>query len=715
MATEKLRYHIDGMTCQGCAKRLEKTLSREASIASVAVNFASEEAQIRYDDTRTTPAQIQRWIEKTGYRATQILAGVFFDDTAGQDRPWRSGLLIALGAPFMIDMLSGRHWGLPLWLQFALASTVQLWLALPFYRGALASLRGRSANMDVLVSLGTGTIYLYSALVYLSGNGGHLPLYFEAGVMVITFVGVGKALETRSKRRILNSLGALLRMTPDHVQIRRDGKWRSLPLGDVRGGDFLRARYGDRIAADGILEEGNLFCDESHLTGESTVVEKRIGDSVLAGAQVTQGSGVYVAETLGEKTFLGDMMRALSEAQSSKAPIARVADKVAAVFVPVVIVLASVTFALNWWLSGDLIQAMVNAVAVLVVTCPCALGLATPAAIMAGMGQAVSHGIWFRDAAALEAAAGIDTVIFDKTGTLTRGRPELIAIHGGADNRFSEDTLLQVAASIEQHANHPFARALVAAAEERDLPLLAVDDPRTTIGAGIVGEISGIGSVRVGKPEGSGRAIAQTLHEVSEMASIVTLDIDRKPVAAFVIADALRSGSERAVARLHDHGIEVKIMSGDDQRVVDAIAATLGIDDACGGMSPRGKLEALLALQEKGRKVAMVGDGVNDAPALAAATVSFAMKGGTDVAENVAAATLMHHSANQLADALAIARATMATIRENLFFAFFYNFLCIPLAAFGIITPMIAGAAMALSSLSVLANALRLKWLRLRR
>lgn len=714
MATEQLRYHIDGMTCQGCANRVEKVLSREASIRSVAVSFASEEARIQYDNTRTTPADIQHWIETTGYKATEIAAGVFFDNTTGHDRHWRLALLPVLGLPFMIGMFAGRYWVMPLWLQFILASTIQLWLALPFYRGALAALRGGAANMDVLISLATGTIYLYSALVYLSGNGGHLPLYFEAGVIVIIFVSVGKALETHSKRKSVNSLGSLLRMTPDHARVRREGKWLSLPLEQVRVGDFLNARVGDRIAADGTLEEGVLFCDENHLTGESAVVEKQIGDSVLAGAQVTQGSGVYVTQALGEKTFLGDMMRALSEAQGTKAPIARVADRVAGIFVPVVIVLAFMTFALNWALFGDPIRAMVNAVAVLVISCPCALGLATPTAIMAGMGQAVKHGIWFRDAAALEASSRIDTVVFDKTGTLTQGAPELIASHSSSDNHFSEPELLQIAASLEQHANHPFARTLVAAAEKRGLSLMEVAYPRTTIGEGVVGKISGIGSVRIGKPGYTGMEVAQELLVVNDLTSIVTLSINEKPAATFVLADALKSESKRAVARLHVRGIEVKIMSGDNQRVVDAIATELGVDDARGGMSPRGKLEALLTLQDTGRKVAMVGDGVNDAPALAAATMSFAMKDGTDVAEHVAGATLMRHSANQVVDALAIAGATMVTIRGNLFFAFFYNFLCIPLAASGIVTPVIAGAAMALSSLSVVANALRLKWLKLR-
>ena len=715
MASETMRYHIDGMTCQGCARRIEKALSSQTPISSVAVNFASEEARIRYDDTQATPRQIERWIEKAGYGARQIHASEIFRDRPKKGIEWRLWLLIVFSAPFLIDKLAGRQWGLPLWLQFFLASTVQLGFAWPFYRGALASLRSGSANMDVLVSLATVTIYLYSALVYLSGDGERLPLYFEAAVMIITFVGIGKGIETRGKRESLNSLGLLLRMTPAHVAVKRDGRWRNLPLDEVDYGDFLRARMGDRIAADGFLEEGHLFCDESHLTGESAAVEKAAGAPVLAGAQVTQGSGIYVARALGEKTFLGDMMHALSEAQSSKAPIARIADKAAAVFVPVVVVLALLTFAMNWWLRGDVIQAMVNAVAVLVVACPCALGLATPAAIMAGMGQAVRHGIWFRDAAALEAARGIDTVVFDKTGTLTQGRPELVAVHPAEDSRLGEDTLLQIAASLEQHANHPFAQALVAAAEKRQLPLLPVDDPQTVVGAGIAGEIADIGRIRVGKAAYTGMEIPPPLLSIAQRASIVTLGIDEKAAAAFIIADALKSESEPAVARLHARGIEVRIMSGDNQRTVDAIAAALGVDDACGGMSPRAKLDAIRVLQEEGRKVAMVGDGVNDAPALAAATVSFAMKDGAHVAENAASATLMRHSPNQLVDALEIARATMRTIRENLFFAFFYNLFCIPLAAGGIFNPVIAAAAMALSSISVILNAMRLNWRKLGR
>ena len=648
----------------------------------------------------------------------------------------------------MAGMMLGRHnWMLPPWAQLALASVVQLWLAVPFYKSAWASIKGGLANMDVLVTLGTGAIYLYS-LYMMSAPHSHGHVYFEAGVMVIGFVSLGKYLEQRSKKTSLNSLGLLLQLPPRQVSRQRDGSWQTVPLDQVQIGDLLRANHGERIAADGIVESGSGWTDESHLTGESRPEAKAPGSRVLAGALVSDGSLIYRAEQLGSQTLLGDMMAALAEAQGSKAPIARIADRAAAIFVPTVVAIAVATFALTWALQGNATTALMHAVAVLVIACPCALGLATPAAIMVGMGKAVRHGIWYKDAAAMEEAARVDTVVLDKTGTLTEGRPQIAAVwlaeeksplpceagegesahekdeayfmgtEGGSvknrgatadhtDERSHE--LYRLAAAVEQNATHPLARAIVAAATARGIAIPETANAKTDSGAGIRADVAGVGTVSVGKPDYCGLTLPENLGDVWAVASIVAVAVNGHPLGAFALADALKADSQAAIERLHAHGIAVCIMSGDNTGTVAWIARQLGIDDARGDMSPRDKAAAIDALKAAGKTVAMVGDGINDAPALAAANVSFAMKDGADIAAHTAAATLMQHSVNQLVDALLISRATLQNIRQNLFFAFIYNILGIPLAALGYLNPIIAGAAMALSSISVLGNALRLK------
>ena len=430
---------------------------------------------------------------------------------------------------------------------------------------------------------------------------------------------------------------------------------------------------------------------------------------MLAGALMTEGSVVYRATQLGSQTLLGDMMNALSEAQGSKAPIARVADKAAAVFVPAVVGIALLTFIATWLVKGDWTVALMHAVAVLVIACPCALGLATPAAIMVGMGKAVKHGIWFKDAAAMEEAAHVDAVVLDKTGTLTEGRPQVAAVYCVPDSGFDEDALYRIAAAVEQNAAHPLARAIVSAAQARGLDIPAAQNAQTVVGAGITAEVEGVGLVKAGKAEFAELTLPKFSDGVWDIASIVAVSVDNKPIGAFALADALKADTAEAVGRLKKHNIDVYIMSGDNQGTVEYVAKQLGIAHAFGNMSPRDKAAEVQKLKAAGKTVAMVGDGINDAPALAAANVSFAMKGGADVAEHTASATLMQHSVNQLADALLVSQATLKNIKQNLFFAFFYNILGIPLAALGFLNPVIAGAAMAASSVSVLSNALRLK------
>ncbi|HGO8765526.1 TPA: heavy metal translocating P-type ATPase [Neisseria meningitidis] len=718
---QKVRFQIEGMTCQACASRIEKVLNKKDFVKSAGVNFASEEAQVTFDDSKTSAADIAKIIEKTGYGAKEKTEDTLPQPEAEHHIGWRLWLLLAINIPFLIGMvgmmLKGLNWTRHDWmlsplLQFALASVVQLWLAVPFYKSAWASIKGGLANMDVLVTIGTVSIYLYSVyMLFFSPHAayGMAHVYFEVGIMVIGFVSLGKFLEHRTKKSSLNSLGLLLKLTPTQVNVQRDGEWKQLPIDQVQIGDLIRANHGERIAADGVIESGSGWADESHLTGESNPEEKKAGGKVLAGALMTEGSMVYRAAQLGSQTLLGDMMNALSEAQGSKAPIARVADKAAAVFVPAVVGIALLTFIVTWLIKGDWTVALMHAVAVLVIACPCALGLATPAAIMVGMGKAVKHGIWFKDAAAMEEAAHVDAVVLDKTGTLTEGRPQVAAVYCVPDSGFDEDDLYRIAAAVEQNAAHPLARAIVSATQARGLEIPAAQNAQTVVGAGIAAEVEGAGLVKAGKAEFAELTLPEFSDGVWDIASIVAVSVDNKPIGAFALADALKADTAEAIGRLKKHNIDVYIMSGDNQGTVEYVAQQLGIAHAFGNMSPRDKAAEVQKLKAAGKTVAMVGDGINDAPALAAANVSFAMKGGADVAEHTASATLMQHSVNQLADALLVSQATLKNIKQNLFFAFFYNILGIPLAALGFLNPVIAGAAMAASSVSVLSNALRLK------
>jgi len=712
--SKKISIQIGGMTCQSCANRIEKVLNKKPFVQQAGVNFAAEEAQVVFDSTQASETQIIEIIHKTGFSAHIKQANELPIEEKNTSIPWRLIILWIINIPFLIGMLgmmSGSHNLMlpPIW-QFALASIVQLWLAIPFYRGAIGSIRGGLANMDVLVSTGTLTIYIYSAFMLLyHANHAMRHVYFEASVMVIGFVSLGKFLEERTKKHSLNSLSMLLQLTPKKVTALRNDKWTEIALDQVNIGEIIRANQGERIAADGIIESGNGWCDESHLTGESRPEEKQKGGKVLAGAMVTEGSIIYRANQLGSQTLLGDMMNALSDAQGSKAPIARFADKVASVFVPAVLLISLVTFTLTYILTNDSVSSLIHAVSVLVIACPCALGLATPAAIMVGLGKAVNAGVWFKDAAAMEGTAHVDTVVLDKTGTLTKGELEISALWQPQSSVHSEDDLYRFAAAVEQQANHPIAKAIVHAAEQKMLEIPTALFAKMEVGQGIQAKLEQVGTIKVGKPDYCGLILPKNLEDIWQIASIVAVSINDEPIGAFALTDTLKNDSLHAIQRLQQQNIDVVIMSGDQQSVVDYIAKQLGIKKAFGGLSPRDKAEQIQKLKALGHVVAMVGDGINDAPALAAANVSFAMKSGSDIAEQTASATLMQHSVNQLVDALFIARATLKNIKQNLFFALIYNILGIPLAAFGFLNPVIAGAAMAMSSISVLINALRLK------
>lgn len=731
--TQEARYAITGMTCQVCANRLEKVLNKNPSVDLAQVNFATETLNIRYHDADAQ--DIQAWIKKTGFE------GQLIDDAPklrqAPSMPWRLIVLWALSLPFwvgmvgmMVGMMVGSHALMPpVWMQFVLASVVQFCFGWAFYKGAWASILGGLANMDVLVALGTSAIWAYSTYMWLtSDHGGHGLVYFEASVMVIAFVSLGKYLEARTKQQSLNSLSMLMDLVPDTVQRKAGDGWSAVSVKDIKVGDVLLARVGDRIGVDGVVTMGAGFTDEAHLTGESAALAKTAGDGVLAGSAVVDGGFEYRATATGGETALGDMVRALDEAQGTKADIARLADKVAGVFVPVVVGIALVVFFGNWVILGSFDEALMRAVSVLVIACPCALGLATPAAIMAGMGTAARYGVRFKDAPSLEMAGRIDTMVFDKTGTLTMGQPSIRATY--LSDGMDENDALGITASLEQHASHPLANALVKSALTQGLNLTDVKNPTTVVGQGLMGEVAGVGMVKVGTPQFAGfdhfdetvinpanaknvRYVGAYDDNIWQIASIVAVSVNDVPVAAYALMDEIKKNAKDTIDQLKQDGIDVIIMSGDHQGVVDDVAARLGITSAYGKLSPRDKAQKISKLKQEGKTVAMVGDGVNDAPAMAEAQVSFSVHDASSIAKHTSSAELVGDSVTHARHAQHIALATLNNIKQNLFFAFVYNCIGIVAAAFGLLNPIIAAAAMALSSISVLMNALRLKRLKI--
>lgn len=726
MTTQTLNLDIDGMTCQACASRIEKVLNKKSAISEASVNFANETAHVRFDDSQTSLDEVLEWIKKTGFSAHIQQADTLFSQPHDTVKPPIRLMLIWLClVPFlggMLGMMVGTHSLMPpIWLQFILATIVQFGLALPFYQSAWASIKGKLANMDVLVVLGTLTIWAYSTYHWLVSDLPSHHVYFESSVMVIAFVRLGKYFEERTKKSALNSINLLLELTPNTVLAKVDNTWQEIPLAKVKIGQILQAKQGDRIACDGVitaLTDDTAWCDESHLTGESLPVAKNLNSPVLAGAMLSSGTIEYRATATGSHTQLGDMITALNDAQGSKADIARLADRVASVFVPVVVAIAILTFIGNFYLLGSLDTALMRAVAVLVIACPCAMGLATPSAIMAGMGVASRHGVWFKDAQALEATGSVDTIVLDKTGTLTAGKPQVVA-HYVFENKLFDKSLnlaevAQMVATLESHANHPLATALIEYAKTFNVEnTLTVTNIQNITGQGIQGEVADIGLVKVGNLNFTQMTLP---HEILQdktwkIASLVAVSVNDIPIAIFALADGLKSDSITAIQALKNLGLTTIILSGDKQSVVDYIGEQVKIDQAFGGLSPRDKANKISELQATGRKVAMVGDGVNDAPAMATATASFAVHNGTDIAQHSATARLMGNSDKSIShvvSAVTIARATLNNIKQNLFFAFIYNVIGIGFAMTGLLSPMLSAGAMALSSISVLGNALRL-------
>jgi len=714
---ETIDLAVEGMTCAACAARLEKQLNRLPGVEAV-VNFAAERARIRYVVGATDTERLLATVAKTGFAASLARDDTRADEKARKLAAYRRELVLfwvsaALTLPLVAQMLfmfgTETHADIvPRWLQLALATPVQLWIGGRFYRGAWNALRNRAGNMNVLVALGTSMAWGYSVAVTL-GGWAHQHVYFEASATVITLVLLGKLLEARAKARTSAAIEALVRLQPQTARLERDGQLVDVPVAQLIPGDVFVVRPGEAMPVDGEVLDGTSNANEAMLTGEAMPVAKAPGSRVFAATVNGEGLLRCRATGVGAHTLLAGIIRLVEEAQGSKAPVHRLADRVSAVFVPVVVAIACATF-IGWWLvSGDFSAAMVNAVAVLVIACPCALGLATPTAIMVGTGQGARAGVLIRNAEALELAEKIGVLAVDKTGTLTEGRPVVTEV-AGADGR----RLLKLAAGLEQGSTHPLAAAIVARAKDEGIELDVPQNMEAVVGRGVRGDVGGQ-RVRVGSPAWFALEELAVPPEAAMLQqqgrSVIAVAVGDEVLGLIGVADPLRASSRRAVGRLQRLDVEVVMLTGDNAGTAAAIAREAGITRYEAEVLPGDKAAAVNRLKagNGGRRVGMAGDGINDAPALAAADVSFAMGAGSDVAMQAADVTLMRDDLNGVADAISLSRATLSKIRQNLFFAFIYNVLGIPLAVFGLLNPVVAGAAMAASSVSVVGSSLLLK------
>ncbi|WP_336276180.1 heavy metal translocating P-type ATPase [Pseudomonas promysalinigenes] len=720
LPSRTVELQITGMTCASCVGRVERTLGKLPGVEQVSVNLANERAHLQVQQA-VDDALLISAVEKAGYSASLPQA----TESARQDAQWRlrnerlavvAALLLAL--PLVLPMLVqpfGLHWMLPAWAQLALATPVQFILGARFYQAAYKAVRAGAGNMDLLVALGTSAGYGLSLYQWATAPVGTAPhLYFEASAVVIALVLLGKYLESRAKRQTASAIRALEALRPERALRVVDGHEEEVAISALRLDDRVLVKPGERFPVDGTVEEGSSHADEALISGESLPVAKQPGDRVTGGAINGEGRLLIRTEALGAQTVLARIIRLVEDAQAAKAPIQKLVDRVSQVFVPAVLALAVITL-IGWWLAGAPMEtALINAVAVLVIACPCALGLATPAAIMAGTGVAARHGILIKDAQALERAHAVNRVVFDKTGTLTSGSPRVVHSQAlGIDNA----EFMRLAGALQRGSEHPLAKAVLAVCTEQGLDVPEVTDSLSLTGRGIAGLVRGralaLGNRRLldesGLQPGELASNAQAWEaEGRTLSWLIEQGEAPRVLGLLAFGDSLKPGAEQAIAALHARHISSHLLTGDNHGSAKAVANALGIDDVHAQMLPADKTATVAALKKDG-VVAMVGDGINDAPALAAADIGIAMGGGTDVAMQAAGITLMRGDPRLVPAALEISRKTYAKIRQNLFWAFIYNLIGIPLAALGYLNPVMAGAAMALSSVSVVSNALWLK------
>jgi Cu+-exporting ATPase len=716
---QTIELNIEGMTCASCVGRVERALNKVPGVKSVSVNLANERAHLELLG-QVDPQNLLEAVTKAGYSASVWQAEHRQTDNQQQKlkhERWALICAIALALPLVAPMLLqpfGIHWMLPAWAQFALATPVQFIFGARFYVAAWKAVRAGAGNMDLLVALGTSAGYGLSLYEWATAAGRMPHLYFEASAVVIALVLLGKYLESRAKRQTASAIRALEALRPERAIQVIDGREQDVAISALRVNDLVLVKPGERFPVDGEVIEGQSHADEALISGESLPVPKQPGDIVTGGAINGEGRLLVRTQALGAETVLARIIRLVEDAQAAKAPIQKLVDKVSQIFVPTVLLIALATL-IGWWLYGAPLEtALINAVAVLVIACPCALGLATPTAIMAGTGVAARHGILIKDAEALERAHEVSSVVFDKTGTLTSGAPR-IAHFSAVDG--DEDTLLKLAGALQRGSEHPLAKAVLDAVAERGLHVPDVSDSQSLTGRGIAGHLDGrrlaLGNRRMLEESalsaGNLSESAQAWEaEGRTLSWLIEQSPEPKVLGLFAFGDTLKPGALEAVQQLAARNIHSHLLTGDNRGSARVVAEALGISNVHAEVLPADKAATVSELKKTG-VVAMVGDGINDAPALAAADIGIAMGGGTDVAMHAAGITLMRGDPRLVPAALEISRKTYAKIRQNLFWAFVYNLIGIPLAAFGFLNPVLAGAAMALSSVSVVSNALLLK------
>ena len=705
---------IVGMRCASCSGRLEKALNQLPDVTAV-VNLATEKASVTFDPARTNVDALIKAVRDTGFDAhvTRDFAAEKADRVkAYKLEKLRFFIAVALITPMVLSMLLMLfevHLPIPTWLQWLLATPVQFWIGARFYRGAWASVKHGSGNMDLLVALGTSAAYFLSVAIVVFDI--HQPVYFESSAVLITLVLMGKLLEMGAKAKASSAIEKLIELQPKIAHVERDGQVLDVSAGSLRPDDIFIVRPGENVPVDGVVLEGTSYLDESMLTGESMPQTKNANDKVYTATLNQQGMIKCRATAVGSHTQLAAVVHMVEQAQGSKAPIQRLADKISGIFVPIVLVLAVITFFVWLKVEGDFAYAIITAVSVLVIACPCALGLATPITVVVASGLAAREGILVKDAAALERAQKLAVLVLDKTGTLTEGKPALTDLRPSATSSVGE--LSRIAASLAQHSTHPLSVAIMDYVQAHATMPLAISGFDEAPGSGLRANIDGV-SYLLGSPafiakQGVALDEASILGLQKQGKTVVAVAREQVLLGYIAFADRIRPSSRVAVARLREMGIRVVMLSGDNQATAQAIANQAGIEEFIAEVSPQDKARYVSSLRNEKTLVGMVGDGINDAPALAAADVSFAMKSGSDIAIEAADITLMRNDLNSVADAIDLSQVTLSKIRQNLFFAFAYNVLGIPLAGLGLLNPMIAGGAMAMSSVSVVSNALLLK------
>ena len=722
---EKAKFDIIGMTCAACATRVEKGLNKVDGVIKASVNLAMETANVEYIPGQVSVDQMIAAVKKAGYDAK--LKGEWNEDYEKNAREkaykiQRNKFLIGaiISIPFLIQMVSDlvMHYGggfsfhMNPWIQLILATIVQFFAGGHYYRDAYHAVRGGSANMAVLVVLGTSTAYLYSLIITVLGTGHEL--YFEASVIVITLIILGKLLETRAKGQTSDAIKKLMGLQAKTAHVIRNGQEADIPIEEVVEGDILFVRAGEKIPVDGVILEGSSSVDESMLTGESMPVSKKQGDQVIGATLNKNGSFTFKATKVGKDTALAQIVKLVEEAQGSKAPIQHLADKISGIFVPIVILIALATFTVTFFVAG-FTPALISMVAVLVIACPCALGLATPTAVMVGTGKGAENGILIKGAGHLQNAQRITTVVLDKTGTITKGKPEVTDIISFGN--LKEEELLQIAATAEKGSEHPLGEAIVKGAKEKGLALKEAIHFQAVPGHGIQVEVDGrhvmIGNKKMMLDHQIDIQNAASKMEKleSEGKTAMYIAIDQTLEGIIAVADTVKETSAEAIRQLKKMHIEVVMITGDNRRTAEAIAKQVGVDRVLAEVLPEDKSKEVEKLKKDGKTVAMVGDGINDAPALAAADVGIAIGTGTDVAMEAADITLMSGDLIGIVNTIRLSKATMRKIHQNLFWAFAYNIVLIPVAAIGLLNPILAGGAMAFSSVSVVGNTLFLrKW-----